>query len=146
MPSTKHELVVKSTGDRIRNHLARLWRSTPAFGLGAHLGYREDRLKQARLDDAGYLEVMAQLETEPAFPRLSEERERHVLAGELVGFLLATCGGITFSCVTRGLLASWLLTWAVAFLADWAGGRIGGWVCDRKHPDQDEDAVESTKG
>lgn len=149
MLNTKYELVEKSTGDRIREQLGRLWRSVPVFGIGAHLGYREDRLKQARVDDAGYRETMALLEAEPAFPHLSEERERHLMAGELVGFLIATFAGVVLYVATRDLRASWVATWALAFLADWVGGRIGGWVCDRKHPDQEEDealdGVESTR-
>ncbi len=130
-------MAAKTTRDRIRKQAARVWRSVPVFGLGAHVGYREDRLVAAREDDAEYREIMALMESQPIIHHLSEERERHVMTGELVGFLLAHGAGVVLLLATRNLRAAWFTTWALAFLADWAGGWIGGVVCDRKHPEQE---------
>ena len=121
----------------------RLSRSVPALGIAAHLGYRGDRLQNQRDEDDAYVEMMESMGSTPRFPHHSEQRERYVLVGELVSHILAISAGIAAYLIYKDLLVVWLATWALAFIADWFGGKSAGWLFDRNQPSVEQivDAV-----
>lgn len=123
----------------IREKALRGWRSVPVFGLGAHYGFREERLERAREEDAAYREIMASLgQARPDFAHASEQQERWIMTGELAGFALAQALGVALHLRTRNLLLAWLFAWALAVVADALGGRIAVWLFERAYPVPDE--------
>lgn len=116
-----------------------LSRSVPGLGIAAHVGYRADRLRQQRQEDVAYAEMMESMgEKTPRFSGHSEHRERHVLAGELTSHVITVAVGAVAYLAYPDLLVVWLGTWLTALGADWVGGRVGGWVFDRKQPSSAE--------
>jgi len=116
----------------------RLSRSTPVIGLAASLLVLSSRLERERNDDAAYRAALAKLHANPEFPNHSERRMRRVIAGEIAGHCVSL--GVGYFCwqALQYPRQVFLIAWVVAFVADWAGGRLGAWSFDRLQPSTEE--------
>lgn len=98
-------------------------RSLPIAGIAFQLLLRKQRLRAACEEDAAYRRTMFELGERPLFAGASEKQERYVLSGELLGHVVAwAAGGVAYVLGAPVLVLP--VTGAVAFCADWLGGRV----------------------
>jgi hypothetical protein len=116
----------------------RAMRSVPIAGLAVQLSLRGRRLRAARAEDAAYRAAMFSLGERARFTGASERQERGILAGELLGQLVACgVGAVAYSFAGAPLLV-FLATWPVAFFADWLGGALALRLFERRQPTVEE--------
>lgn len=64
-----------------------------------------------------------------AEPRLGQDGQnqcRSVMKGEIIGHVIALALGAPLFFLLRNPHDAFLVTWALTFFADWAGGKVGG--------------------
>jgi hypothetical protein len=127
-----------SAKERFDQFWSRLSRATPVLGLAASLAFLPARLQREADDDAAYRRLVAQLGAAPLFPHHSMAREKIIIGGEILGHLAALIVGVA---LWRNLARhehAFFAIWAVAFFADWIGGKVGLWIFKRRQPSVDE--------
>jgi hypothetical protein len=116
----------------------RLSRSTPLIGIVASLLFIPARLQREADEDASYRSLMKEMGADPQFPHDSVNREKEVIAGEILAHLLTLAIACAVWLFRPDFLIVFLGTWLLAFVADWIGGQVAGWNFDRRHPTTEE--------
>ncbi len=113
----------------------RLSRSVPIIGVLTGFVIRRERLEEKKEEDGRYQCLVESTEANISFSRYSVLREKAIIKGELLGHVIAVSIGVLFYLLLPFFRIVFSTTWALAFVADWIGGKITGSLFDQKEAD-----------
>lgn len=102
--------------------------SIPIIGIGASILLRSGRIEAEEKEDTAYRSFMKSIGAKPYIGYDNEQCCRRVIYGEITGHIIALIMGILLFIYIFNLRRAFFATWLIAFVADWAGGRIAGLI------------------